>query len=95
MAVENGACRIGNRVLRVVSLSQHSVEGRDRAAAGRAVACALDQLRQAGENRGRIASCHRRFSNGQCNFALRHGVTRQRIHDQQNMLALITEMFGN
>ncbi len=95
MTVEDGAGGIGDRILLVVAFGQHGIEGGDRAAADRAVAGAFDQLRQAGEHAGRIAARHRRFADRQGDFALCHGVAGQRIHDQQDLLALLAEMLGD
>jgi hypothetical protein len=37
----------------------------------------------------------RRFADGQGDFALGHGVAGERVHDQQNLLALVAEIFGD
>ena len=95
VAVENGARAVGDRVLLVVAFGQHGVERGDRAAAFGAVAGAFHQLRQLGEHRGRIALGGGRLADGQRDLALRHGVAGQRIHDQQHILALVAEVFGD
>ena len=64
VAVENRACRVGNRILLVVAFRQHGIEGGDRAAADRAIAGPLDELRQTGEYRWRIAAGNRRLADG-------------------------------
>jgi hypothetical protein len=61
----------------------------------RAVAGTLDELRQARENRWRVAAGDRRLADGQRNLALRHGVAGQRVHDQQDMPAAIAEVLGD
>ena len=95
VAVEDGAGAVGNRVLLVIPLGQNGVEGGDRTATIRAVTGAFDQLRQTGKNRRRIAARHRRLADSQRDFALCHGVAGQRVHDQQHVLALIAEIFGD
>jgi hypothetical protein len=95
VAVKDGSGGVGDRVLLVIAFCEHGVEGGDRTAAVEAVAGALDELRQACENRGRVAASDRRFADGQGNLALRHRVAGQRVHDQQHVPALIAEVFGD
>ena len=56
MAVEDGPCRFGDRILLVVAFREHRVERGDGTAAARAVARAFHQLRQRRANTGRIAT---------------------------------------
>uniref|UniRef100_A0A6V1RAB4 Uncharacterized protein n=1 Tax=Heterosigma akashiwo TaxID=2829 RepID=A0A6V1RAB4_HETAK len=95
MAVQDAARRIGDRVLRVITLGQHRVEGGDRAFAGQAVAAAFDQLRQLGEAAGWVALGGRRLADGQRDLALRHRVAGQAVHQQQHMPPLVAEVFGD
>ena len=95
VAVEDGARRVGDRILLVIAFGQHRIESRDRAAALFAVAGTFDQLRQLGKYRRRVTAGGRWFADGQCNFALCHGVAGQRIHDQQDLLALVTKILGD
>ena len=111
VAIENRTCGVGNGVLLVVAFSQDGVERRDRAAAATfyaasafraaitgaraAVAGALHQLRQLGEHGRRVTLGGRRLADGKRNFTLRHRVARERIHDQQHLLATVAKMFGN
>jgi hypothetical protein len=60
-----------------------------------AIAGAFHQHRQLGEHRRRIALGGGRLADGQRDLALRHGVAGQRIHDQQDVLALVAEVLGN
>ncbi len=86
---------VGDRILLIVAFGEHRVERGDRAAARRAVAGALDELRQPREHRRRIALGRRRFADGEADLALRLREARQRIHDQQHVLALLAEIFGD
>ena len=81
--------------LRVVAFGEHGVERGDRAAAGDAVAAALDELRQLGEAARRIALGRRRLADRERDLALRHRVARQRIHQQQHVLAAVAEVLGD
>ena len=60
-----------------------------------AVAAALHQLGQLRKARWRVALGGRRLANRQGDLALGHGIARQRIHEQQHMLALVAEMLGH
>ena len=93
--VQNRPGRIGNRVLLVVTFGQHGVERRDRAHAVEPIATALNQLRQLGKARRRIALGGGRLANGERNFTLRHGVAGERVHQQQHVLALVAKALGN
>ncbi|MNT07181.1 hypothetical protein D3C72_1418750 [compost metagenome] len=77
MAVENGACRVGDRILLVIAFGQHGIKGGNGPAATDAVARAFDQCRQLGEDGRRIAFSGRRLADGQGYLTLRHGVARQ------------------
>jgi hypothetical protein len=67
VAIQNGARRIGHRVLLVIAFGQHGVDGRHAALPLLAVAGALHQLRQHAEDRRRIAARGRRLAQGQRN----------------------------
>ena len=92
VSIQDRASRIGNRVLLVITFGQHRVKSRDGAAARRAITAALNQLGKARKARRWIAFGGGRLANGQRDFSLRHGITRQGIHQKQNMLALIPEI---
>ncbi|MNH04778.1 hypothetical protein D3C79_640840 [compost metagenome] len=94
MAIEDGACRIGNRVLLVIPFGQHGIKSGDGTAASDAVTGTLYQRRQFGEYRRWIAFGSRRFADRQGDFSLRHGVTGEGIHNQQYMLATIAEILS-
>ncbi len=94
MAVQNRARRIGDRILLIVALGQHCVERRNRSTTRRSIAGALDQRRQLREYRGRIALGGRWLADGERDFALRHRIAGQRVHQEQHVLALIAEVLG-
>src|ERR1700733_4173154 len=75
--VQNGARRIGDGIVLIIAFHQDRVERRDRADTAIAVAGALDQLRQSGEHRWRIALGRGRLADGQRDLALRLRKTRQ------------------
>ena len=55
----------------------------------------LQEPRQLGEHRRRIALGGRRLAGGKPDLALRHGKAGDRIHQQQHVLALVAEIFGD
>ena len=93
--IEHTTRRVGDGILLIIAFGQHGVERGDRAAAGLGVTGTLDQLGQPGEHRRWIALGRRRFTDGQGDLALRLGIARQRVHQQQDVLALVTEVFGD
>ena len=56
---------------------------------------ALQQPRQLGEDRRRIALGGRRLAGGKADLALRHGEAGDRVHQQQHVLVLVAEVFGD
>ncbi|MNR24566.1 hypothetical protein D3C85_1416500 [compost metagenome] len=95
VSVEHAPRRVGNRVLLVIAFGQHGVERGDRTTALLRVAGPLHQFRQLGEHRRRITLGRRRLADGQGDFPLGLGETGQRIHEQQDVLALVAEIFGD
>jgi hypothetical protein len=61
----------------------------------RPLPAALDELRQLGEHRWRVALGGRRLAHGQGDFPLGLGEAREGVHDQQHMQALVAEMLGD
>ena len=59
------------------------------------VAGALEQARQRGEHRRRIALRRRRLADGEADLAPRHRDARDRVDHQQHFLALIAEILGD
>src|SRR5580704_13856866 len=92
MTIENGANRIANRLVEIVTLYQNSEESGYRTRPK--VAGAFENSWKQVEDRGCIALLTRRLSGGETNLALRHRETRDRIHDQENVCSLIAEVFG-
>jgi hypothetical protein len=59
----------------------------------RNIASTFHQLRQACENRRRIALGRRRLTDGERDFALRLGKARQRVQQQKYLQAAIAKVF--
>ena len=95
VAVEHTPRRVGDRVLLVVAFRQYGIERRDRTAARLGIARALHQFRQLGEYRGWITLGRWRLADGQGDFPLGLGKTGQRVHQQQDVLALVAKIFGD
>ena len=95
MAVEDRARGVGNRVLLVIAFGQYRIERGDGAAAADAVPRALNQRRELGEDRRRVAFGRGRLADGQRNLTLRHRVAGQGVHNQQHVLAPVAEIFRN
>src|SRR5690606_7709504 len=77
MAVEERARRLADRIAGILAFGEDGIERRDRAAAMRAVAAALDELWQAGEHRRWVALGRRRLADRQGNLARGHGEARE------------------
>ena len=71
MPIEDRTCRIRDWIVLIVTFGEHGIERGDRAAATVAVAGPLDQLRELGKYRGRIALGRRRLIDRQADLALR------------------------
>ncbi|MNE14883.1 hypothetical protein D3C80_1077780 [compost metagenome] len=95
MPVQYTPGRVGNRVLLVIAFGQYRVKRRNRATARFGITGPLHQLGQLGENRRRVALGGRRLADGQGDLALSLGKTRQRVHQQQDVLALVAKVFGD
>ena len=95
MPVEDRPRRIDDRIVAVVAVGQHGVDGGDRPAAAHVGAGTLDQIGQH-RNRGRrIAARTGGFAQRQPDLATRMRDAGQRIHDQQHLFALVTKGFGD
>ena len=95
VSVEDAAHGIGDRVIVVVAVDQHRDDRGDRALAGAARAGALEQLRQVGEHRGRIAARHRMLAGAGCDLAQRMREASDGIEHQQHAVATLAEMLGD
>ena len=80
MTIKDGPGCVGNGILLIVAFRQNGIKRGNGTAAGSAIACALNQLRQLGKNRGRIPLGRRWFANGQGDLPLCLGVAGERIH---------------
>ena len=95
MAVEDAAHGVGDRLVVVVAVDQHGEDAGDGALPLGAGPGPLQQPRQLGEHRRRIALGGRRLAGGEADLALRHGKARDRIHQHQHVLAFVAEIFGD
>src|SRR5690348_12582833 len=96
MTIENGARGVRNRVvIMVLTFGEHSVKGRDRSAAGQAIAGTLHELWQPREHRRRVAFGGGCLADGEADLALRLREAREGIHQQQDVLATVAKIFGN
>ena len=95
MSIQNGTGCIGNRILLIVALGEHGVESGDRTHPMQTITTALHQRGQLGKARWRIALGGRWLTDGQRDLTLRHGIARERIHQQQYMLALVPKMLSH
>ena len=93
MAVENGSGGIGHRILLIVAFGQYRIKGGQAAPFLLAVAGPLHQLGEGTEGRGRIPARHRGLAHRQADFTPGLHEARQRVHQQQHVLALVAKMF--
>src|SRR5262249_15738957 len=89
MAVENGAHRVADGLIEIVTFDEHGEEAGDGALGE--TASAFEDLRQEIEDGRRIALLPRWFPGGQANFALGHRKACDGIHDEENVGALIAK----
>src|SRR3954468_6355449 len=93
VAVEDRAGGVGDRLVHVVAVDEHGVEGGDRAV--RARARALEELREHREDARRVAARGGRLADGEADLALGHGDARDRVHHQHDVGALVAEVLGD
>ena len=87
--VEDRPGRVGDRLVVVVAVDEHRVHAGDRA--DLAGARALEQLREQGERRRRVAAGGRRLADREADLALGHRDAGQRVHHQHHVRALVAE----
>ncbi|PAV74251.1 hypothetical protein WR25_05434 [Diploscapter pachys] len=95
MPVEDRPRRIDDRIVAVVAIGQHGIDGGDRPAAAHVGAGALDQIGQHRDGGRRITARAGGFAQRQPDLAARMRDAGQRIHDEQHLLALIAKGFGD
>src|SRR5437660_12758397 len=93
MPVQNGAHRVGDRLVEIVSFDEHGEEAGDRALAE--LPGALEYPRQQIEHRRRVGVLTGRLARGQSDLALRHGEARHRVHYQQTLFAMGAETLSH
>jgi hypothetical protein len=85
-------CRIGDRFVVVVTLDQDREQAGDRARSAPSRPRPLQQPRQFGEHRRRVALGGRRLAGGKADLALRLGETGNRVDQAEHVLALVAEI---
>ena len=94
VAVEDSAHLVGDRIVDVVAPRvEHGVDRGDRSLVR--LAGALEQPRQHGEHRRRIALPRRRLAGRQADLALRARHAGERVEQQQHALAAVAEVLGD
>src|SRR5579883_186529 len=92
VTIQKRADGVNERILLVVAFHEHGIEGGDASASE--ISSAFNQSSQQREDRRRVAFGGGRFAGGEADFALGHGESRERIHDEQDIFALRTKIFG-
>ena len=93
VAIEQAPQGIADGLIGIVPLDENSVERRDTAPL--VDTGALDELREHREDAGRIAASCGYLTGGQSNFALRHGESSDRVHEQEYIFSLISQRLCN
>ena len=92
MPIQNGTHGIRYWLIEIIAIDKHGVNSRNRALCG--ASRPFQKLGQVRENRRRIALGGWRLANGQANFPGSHGETRNRIHHQKHVHALVAKIFS-
>ena len=93
VAVEDRPGAVRDRLVHVVALDEDGVDAGDAAPFARSGA--FEELGQDGERRRWIAPCGRRLAGGETDVALCHRHAGQRVHQQQDVFALVREVLGD
>ena len=93
VAIEQAAHGVGNWFVFIVAFDEHGVVRGD--AANLRQSGPFDEPRHQAEHRRRIAARGRRFAGGEADFALCHGESRYGVDQQQDLAALVAEVFGD
>ncbi|MOA20300.1 hypothetical protein D3C78_1407350 [compost metagenome] len=93
VAIQDRACLVGDRLGHVIPLHQHGIEGGDGAFVG--LTRPLHQAGQGGKHRRGVTAPGGGFAGGQADFTLGAGEAGDGVHQQQHLLALIPEIFGD
>src|SRR5258708_5072625 len=93
MAIEDASHGVADRLVEVVALDQHSEQTGNRAFFE--VPGTLEDARQQVEDRRRIALLTWGVTGGKADFALRHGEAGDRVHNQQDIVALVAEVLAD
>ncbi len=95
MPVKNAAQNVRNRFVHVRPCNQNTENGRYVAGAFDAAPCPFGQSHDLVGDRGWMAAKGGKFTGCNGDFSVCFGKSRDRIGHEQDMLALIPEMFGN
>ena len=93
--VEDRSRAVDDRIVAVVAVGKHGVDCGDRPARLHVGAGAFDQIGQHRDGRGRIAARRGRLAERKADLATGMRDARQRIHDEEDFLALVAETLGN
>ena len=94
MAVQNCTHMIGYRLVHIVAFHQDAIDCGDGAAFAYTTT-SFEYLRKKVEYRWRVTARGWWLADRQADFPLRHRETGNRIDDQQDVLALISKIFGD
>src|SRR5579864_6811376 len=91
--VQNAANRIADRLVEIVALHEHG----EKCGYGTLLEMTrtFEYLRQQRKHGWRVSFLTRRLARRQADFPLRHGQPRYGIENQQDVFALIAEVFGD
>ncbi len=93
MTVEDGADGIADGLIEIVTLDENGKEAGDGPVLE--VPSPFADLGQETKNRGGVTFLAGRFAGSETDFTLGHGETGDGVHDEQNILTLISEEFGD
>ena len=93
MSVEETAQGVGDGLVGIVGVEQHSEKAGDAADLG--AAHAFDEPREHRKKARRITTDSRRLSRSEADLARGHRKASDRIHDKEDVLALVAEVFGD
>src|SRR6201996_5475747 len=93
MSVENGAYGVADGLVEIVAFDEHGKKSGNRAAME--AAGALENFGQQGKDRGRVALLAGGLARGEADLALGPCEPGDGIHEKQNVLCLVAEVFGD
>src|SRR6185312_6899368 len=93
MSVQDAACGVRDWLVHIVTFYQHC----EKPCNGSSLKCTrpLNDFWKDSENRWRVSLLARRFTSGQPDLSLSHREPCDRVHNQQNILALVPKILGH